>query len=129
MTQNDWVQIIVYFVVLILLVKPLGAFMARVFLGESTFLDRIFKPVERLLYRLAGIDPQLEMDWKIYALSVLLFSVIGILFLYILQRIQGFLPLNPAQLSAVPSALALNTAVSFITNTNWQNYGGESTMS
>ena len=103
--------------------------MARVYEGKSTFLERIFQPVERLLYRLAGIDPGQEMGWKTYAFAMLLFNMLGIFLLYALQRLQGFLPLNPQGFSAVSPDLAFNTAVSFGSNTNWQNYGGESTMS
>ena len=103
--------------------------MARVYEGKSTFLERIFQPVERLLYRLAGIDPGQEMGWKTYAFAMLLFNMLGIFLLYALQRLQGFLPLNPQGFSAVSPDLAFNTAVSFGSNTNWQNYGGESTIS
>jgi K+-transporting ATPase ATPase A chain len=129
MTTIGWLQIIAYFVVLILLVKPVGSYMARVFQGERTFLTPVLAPVERLFYRLAGVSPDAEMDWKVYAIAMLLFSVISVVFLYLLQRLQGVLPLNPQGMGAVPPDLSLNTAVSFVTNTNWQNYGGESTMS
>jgi K+-transporting ATPase ATPase A chain len=129
MTLNGWLQIIVYFVVLLLLVKPVGSFMARVFQGERTFLTPILAPVERFIYRLSGVNPDEEMTWKTYAVALLIFSFFGILLLYLIQRLQGILPLNPTGMGAVPSGLALNTAVSFITNTNWQNYAGESTMS
>jgi K+-transporting ATPase ATPase A chain len=122
-------QILLYFFILLLLVKPLGGYMARVYNGERNFLDRLIKPLEKLVYRLAGIDPSQEMDWKAYASSMLLFSVVGFIFLYVLQRLQHFLPLNPDGTGAVSPALAFNTAVSFVTNTNWQNYGGETTMS
>ncbi len=103
--------------------------MARVFQGEHTFLDPFLRPVERLIYRLGGVDPEFEMDWKLYALTMLIFSAIGFVFLYLLQRIQGILPLNPQAIGAVDPALAFNTAVSFVTNTNWQNYAGEATLS
>ncbi|MCL4560128.1 MAG: potassium-transporting ATPase subunit KdpA [Chloroflexi bacterium] len=129
MTANTWLQFAVYIGVLVLLVKPLGGYMARVYQGERTFLDPVVKPVERLIYRLAGIDPAVEMNWKAYALAVIIFSVVGVIFLYILLRLQGLLPLNPQGFGAVSPALALNTAVSFVSNTNWQNYGGESTLS
>jgi K+-transporting ATPase ATPase A chain len=129
MTVYGWLQIIVYIVVLILLVKPLGLYMAKVYQGEHTFLTSVLAPIERFIYRLAGIHPEEEMDWKVYALAVLLFSVVGFVFLYILQRIQGFLPLNPAGMGANTPDSTLNTAVSFVTNTNWQDYGGETTMS
>jgi K+-transporting ATPase ATPase A chain len=129
MTTIGWLQIIAYFVVLILLVKPVGGYMARVFQGERTFMTPVLAPVERLFYRLAGINPEAEMDWKVYAFAMLLFSAIGVVFLYLLQRLQGLLPLNPQGMGAMAPDLSLNTAVSFVTNTNWQNYGGESTMS
>ena len=129
MTLNGWLQIIVYFVVLLLLVKPVGSFMTRVFQGERTFLTPVLAPVERFIYRLSGVNPDEEMTWKTYAVALLIFSFFGILLLYLIQRLQGILPLNPTGMGAVPSGLALNTAVSFITNTNWQNYAGESTMS
>ena len=129
MTLNGWLQIIVYFVALILLVKPVGSFMAHVFQGERTFLTPVFAPVERFIYQLSGVDAKEEMTWKTYAVALLFFSLFGILLLFLLQRIQGILPLNPTGMGAVPSATAFNTAVSFVTNTNWQNYAGESTMS
>lgn len=129
MALSDYLQIGIYFVVLILLVKPLGLYMARVYQGESTFLDRPIRPVERLFYRLLGIDPQDEMDWKTYALALLVFSALSVLVVYLLQRIQGLLPLNPQKFGATTPDLSFNTAVSFATNTNWQNYGGETTLS
>ena len=129
MTIYGWIQLITYFVVLVLLVKPLGLFMANVYQGKRTFLTPILSPLERLAYRLAGIHAADEMDWKTYAGAVLLFSAMGFIFLYLLQRIQGNLPLNPAGMGAVSPDSALNTAVSFVTNTNWQGYGGETTMS
>lgn len=129
MTVNGWLQIVAYFAVVVLLVKPLGGFMARVYQGEKTFLSPVLAPVERLVYRLAGITPSDEMSWKTYTVAMLLFSLIGFIFLYLLQRLQGFLPLNPMVMGAVSPDLSLNTAVSFITNTNWQNYGGEFTLS
>jgi K+-transporting ATPase ATPase A chain len=101
MIINTWLQIIVFLAALILLVKPLGLFMAKVYQGERTFLTPIFGPLERITYRLAGIHPDDEMDWKTYAGSLLLFSAIGFVFLYLLQRLQGFLPLNPAGMGAV----------------------------
>lgn len=129
MTLNGWLQIIFYFAVLILLVKPVGNFMARVFQGERTFLTPVLAPVERFIYRLSGVDVREEMTWKTYAVALLFFSLFGILLLFLLQRIQGILPLNPTGMGAVPSATAFNTSVSFVTNTNWQNYAGESTLS
>ncbi|MGD0006219.1 MAG: potassium-transporting ATPase subunit KdpA [Anaerolineaceae bacterium] len=129
MTLNGWLQIIFYLVVLVALAKPLGSFMAKVYQGERTFITPVFAPLERLTYRLAGIHPEDEMDWKIYAAAVILFSVIGYIFLYLLQRLQGVLFLNPMSMGAVSPDLSVNTAVSFITNTNWQSYGGETTLS
>jgi K+-transporting ATPase ATPase A chain len=129
MTVNGFLQITLYLIALVLLVKPLGGYMARVYQGERTVLGRVLGPVERLIYRLIGAHPAQEMDWKTYTVAVLLFSLVGILFLYVLQRIQGFLPLNPQGFGAVSPDSSLNTATSFVTNTNWQGYGGESTMS
>jgi K+-transporting ATPase ATPase A chain len=129
MTVNGWMQIAIYFVVLTALVVPLGRFMARVFEGERTFLSPVFRPVEVGLYRLAGVDETREQHWVSYTVAMLLFNAAGFLLVYALQRFQAVMPLNPADMSAVPSDLAFNTAVSFTSNTNWQNYGGESTMS
>ena len=129
MTLNGILQISLYLVVLLLLVKPLGAFMARVFQREKTFLDPVLGPVERLIYRVARIDPANEMDWKENALAMLLFNGIGLLFVYLLQRVQQVLPLNPEGMGPVSADSSFNTAVSFVTNTNWQGYGGETTMS
>ncbi len=129
MTLNGWLQLGLYLVVLIALVKPLGAYMARVYEGQSTWLDRIVGPIERLIYRLGSVKPQAEMSWKTYALAMLLFNLFGLLAVYLLQRVQGVLPLNPQGFSAVSPDSSFNTAVSFVTNTNWQGYGGETTMS
>jgi K+-transporting ATPase ATPase A chain len=129
MTLNGILQISLYLVVLLLLVKPLGAFMARVFQREKTFLDPVLGPLERLIYRLARIDAGNEMDWKENAIAMLLFNAIGFLFVYLLQRVQQVLPLNPEAMGPVSADSAFNTAVSFATNTNWQGYGGETTMS
>lgn len=129
MTINGVLQISIYLVVLILLVKPLGRYMARVYNSERTFLDRLLRPIERLIYRAAGINPSQEMSWKTYAGAMLLFNALGILLLYGLLRLQSVLPLNPQGLGAVSPDLAFNTAVSFGSNTNWQNYGGETTLS
>jgi K+-transporting ATPase ATPase A chain len=129
MTWMGWLQIGIYFVVLVLLVKPLGTYMARVFQGEKTWLSPVIEPLERWIYRISGVHTQEEMNWSTYALALLAFNLVGIVFLYLLQRLQGVLPLNPLHLGAVAPDLALNTAVSFVTNTNWQNYGGESTLS
>src|SRR5512135_217304 len=129
MTLNGLLQLGFYVVVLIALAKPLGAFMARVYDGIPTRLDRIVGPIERLIYRLSGVNPQAEMNWKTYALAMLLFNLFGVIVVYLLQRVQGALPLNPQRLGAVSPDSSFNTAVSFATNTNWQGYGGETTMS
>jgi K+-transporting ATPase ATPase A chain len=129
MTFNSIVQIAIYLIVLILLAKPLGSFMARIYNGERTFLDRILGPVERFIYRLAGVEPGNEMNWKVYAVAMLVFNVLGLVVLYALQRLQHVLPLNPQAMAAVTPDSAFNTAVSFASNTNWQGYGGETTMS
>ena len=129
MNIYSWIQLGFYIVVLLLLAKPLGSFMAKVYQGEHTFLDPILRPVERLIYRLSGVKADEEMDWKVYAIAMLLFNVLGLLAVYALQRFQGFLPLNPQGLGAVTPDSSWNTAVSFATNTNWQGYGGEVTMS
>jgi K+-transporting ATPase ATPase A chain len=125
MTPNSVLQITLYLIVLLALVKPLGLYMARVYEGKITFL----RPVENLLYRLAGVDSTQEMTWKTYAVAVLVFNLFGLLFVYILQRWQGILPLNPQGLGSVAPDLAFNTAVSFASNTNWQAYSGEITLS
>jgi K+-transporting ATPase ATPase A chain len=129
MTFNGILQIVVYLLVLLLLAKPLGAYMARVFQGERTFLDPLLRPVERFMYRLAGINSDEEMDWKENAIAMLLFNFVGFVIVYGLQRLQQFLPLNPQGFGAVSSDSSLNTAVSFATNTNWQGYSGEVTLS
>ena len=129
MTINGWLQIAFYFVVLTALVVPLGRFMARVFEGERTFLSPVLRPVESVLYRLGGVDERREQDWITYTVAMLLFNAAGFLIVYGLMRLQALLPLNPADMSAVAPDLTFNTAVSFTTNTNWQNYGGESTLS
>ncbi|HXX38816.1 MAG TPA: potassium-transporting ATPase subunit KdpA [bacterium] len=129
MTDIGIARILVFLVVLFLLVKPLGTYMARVYEGERTFLDRLVKPLERWLYRLCSINPQEDMSWSTYATAVVLFSVVGMLLLYAFQRLQAVLPFNPAGMTAVDPSLAFNTAASFTTNTNWQSYGGETTMS
>jgi K+-transporting ATPase ATPase A chain len=129
MIPNSWLQLVLYLAVLLLLAKPLGIFMARVYQGERTFLHPILQPVERLIYRVIGTSPEAEMDWKRYAVAMLLFNMFGLLAAYLLQRLQGFLPLNPQGLGAVTPDSSWNTAVSFASNTNWQGYGGEVTMS
>ena len=129
MSIMSWLQFPLYIVVLLISIKPLGLYMARVYQGERSFLSPIILPVEKFIFKLAGVKPDDEMTWKTYALSVLLFNLVGFFFLYILLRIQHVLPLNPQALGAVSPELAFNTAVSFVSNTNWQNYGGETTMS
>jgi K+-transporting ATPase ATPase A chain len=122
-------QITIYLAVLILLVKPLGGYIARVYEGERTPLDRVLGPVERLIYHLAGVDPVQEMDWKVYTVAMLLINLVGLLVVYALQRFQQLMPLNPQGMAAVTPDSSFNTAVSFASNTNWQGYGGETTMS
>ncbi|WP_019906477.1 potassium-transporting ATPase subunit KdpA [Methylobacterium sp. 77] len=129
MSLNGWIQIALFGAVVLALVKPLGGYMTRVFSGERTFLSPVIAPMERGLYRLAGIDRAQEQHWLAYAGAMLLFHVFGFLALYGLLRVQDVLPLNPAGQGAVAPDLAFNTAVSFITNTNWQSYGGETTLS
>ncbi|UVK50683.1 potassium-transporting ATPase subunit KdpA [Mesorhizobium sp. AR02] len=129
MTLNGWIQILAYCVVVVLLVKPLGGYMYRVFNGDRTFLSPILGPVERALYRISGTSEREEQHWTVYAAGIIFFSLASFLVLYVLQRLQGVLPYNPAGMAAVEQNLSFNTAVSFVTNTNWQNYGGESTMS
>ena len=129
MTGQGLLQLVLYVGVLVLLVKPLGGFMASVYEGKRTFLSPVLGPVERVIYRVAGIDPNADSDWKRYALAVLLFNFIGFIVVYLLQRLQGVLPLNPQDFGAVSPDSSFNTAVSFATNTNWQGYVGETTMS
>ncbi|BFI95361.1 MAG: potassium-transporting ATPase subunit KdpA [Rhodanobacter sp.] len=129
MTSNDIVQLSLYMAVLLLLVKPLGGYMAGVFADAPNRVVRFGAPVERALYRLCGIDPAEDMGWKRYALAMLVFNMLGLLAVYALQRLQQWLPLNPQHLGAVSPDSAMNTAISFATNTNWQGYGGETTMS
>jgi K+-transporting ATPase ATPase A chain len=123
------IQIVLFLSVVLLLVKPLGWYMTRVYENKPCGLDRILGPVERAIYRLCGVNPANEMGWKRYTVAMLAFNAAGFIVLYALMRLQGFLPLNPQHFPAVPSDMAFNTAVSFITNTNWQAYGGETTMS
>ena len=129
MTANGWFQIGFYLVVLIAITKPMGVYMTRVFSREKTLLDPVLRPIERLLYRLTGVDESREMDWKEYTIAMLLFSSVSMLLLYLIERVQLWLPLNPQKFANVPSTLAWGTAASFTTNTNWQAYSGESTMS
>jgi potassium-transporting ATPase potassium-binding subunit len=130
MTLNGWLQVVAFLGLIFAVTKPLGVFMARVFSRERTFLDPVLRPIERLLYRVTGVDETHEMRWTEYATAMLMFSAVSMLLLYLIQRIQGILPFNPQHFGAVtPEHLAFNTAASFTTNTNWQAYSGETTMS
>jgi potassium-transporting ATPase potassium-binding subunit len=129
MTAAGWAQLIALIVLIAVTAPLLGRYMANVYEGGPSRLDRVFAPVERLVYRFCRIDPEREQRWNIYALSVLAFSVVGFLLLYLMQRVQSGLPFNPTDMANVAPALSMNTAVSFMTNTNWQNYGGEATLS
>jgi K+-transporting ATPase ATPase A chain len=129
MTPNGWTQVALYVVLLTAIAVPLGEFMADVLEGRRTFLTPVLGGLERWCSRLAGVNPDEEMDWKRYAAAMLAFNLVGLVVVYALQRLQGLLPLNPDHLGAVPGHSAFNTAISFATNTNWQGYGGESTMS
>src|ERR1700726_405781 len=130
MTINGWLQIFVFLGLIFAVTKPLGVFMTRVFAREHTFLDPVLRPIERMLYRVTGVDETHEMRWTEYGTAMLLFSAVSMLALYLIQRIQGVLPFNPQDLGAgAPEHLAFNTAASFTTNTNWQAYSGETTMS
>ncbi|HLL26894.1 MAG TPA: potassium-transporting ATPase subunit KdpA [Xanthobacteraceae bacterium] len=129
MTVIGWVQILLYSAIVLASVKPFGGYMTRVFAGERTFLTPVLRPIEVALYRIGGVDEKSEQHWTTYTVAMLLFHIGGFLILYVLMRAQALLPFNPAEQSAVAEDLSFNTAVSFITNTNWQNYGGESTMS
>jgi potassium-transporting ATPase potassium-binding subunit len=128
MTANGYLQLAFYVIVLLALAKPLGAYMARVYEGKRLALERVLGWLERLIYRLCGVQSGEEMDWKAYAVTMLLFNLLGMLAVYLLQRVQGVLPLNPQGFGAVSADSSFNTAASFATNTNWQGYGGESTM-
>ena len=129
MLSNSIIQLAVYFVLVTAISVPLGLYMARVFSHERTLLDPVLRPLERLIYKLCGINPEVEMGWAGYAISMLAFSLVSMIFLYALQRLQFYLPLNPQGLAGVPPGLAFNTAASFTTNTNWQAYSGEQTLS
>ncbi|MEA2895479.1 MAG: potassium-transporting ATPase potassium-binding subunit [Bradyrhizobium sp.] len=129
MTLVGWIQILLYCAIVVALAKPLGGYMTRVFNGERTLLSPLLRPVEAGLYRIGGVDEQREQHWLTYTVAMLLFHVGGFVILYTVMRLQAVLPFNPAEQSAVAPDLSFNTAISFITNTNWQNYGGESTMS
>jgi K+-transporting ATPase ATPase A chain len=129
MTVNGWFQILLFLGIILAITRPVGVYLARVFSAETTFLDPVLRPVERLVYRLTAVDEQQEMKWTEYGISMLLFSAVSMLLLYVMMRIQPYLPWNPQKFGAVPPDLAFNTAASFTTNTNWQAYSGESTMS
>jgi potassium-transporting ATPase potassium-binding subunit len=130
MTANGWFQILFFLALIFLVTKPMGVFMAKVFNRERTFMDPVLRPIEKLLYRVTGVEENHEMRWTEYAVSMLSFSLVSMLVLYLMERVQGFLPFNPQKFGAVsPAHLAFNTAASFTTNTNWQNYSGETTMS
>jgi potassium-transporting ATPase potassium-binding subunit len=129
MTGNGWLQILIFFALVLAVTKPLGVFMARLFSGERTFLHRLLRPVEQLLYRVTGVTEAHEMHWTEYAGAMLWFSLVSMLVLYAIQRLQNFLPFNPNNFPALSPHLAFNTAASFTTNTNWQSYSGEATMS
>ena len=129
MTLNGWLQILFFLLAVFVVTPPLGGFMARVFTGQKTWLDPLLRPVERLVYRLTGVNEKHQMRWTEYATALLMFSIVSMLVLYAMQRLQHILPFNPQGFGPVAPALAFNTAVSFTTNTNWQAYGGETTMS
>ncbi|MBS0539085.1 MAG: potassium-transporting ATPase subunit KdpA [Proteobacteria bacterium] len=129
MTVNGWLQIALFGALIVLLTKPLGGYMTKVFAGERTALSPVLRPLERLFYRVSGVDERTDQHWVAYAVSMLLFSLVGYVSLYALQRLQAFLPFNPAGQTAVEEGLAFNTAMSFVTNTNWQSYVPEATMS
>src|SRR5260370_3277497 len=129
MTAIGWIQIFLYCAIIVALVKPLGADMTRVFNGERTFLSPILRPVEAGLYWVGGVDEKREQHWLTYTVAMLLFHVGGVLIIYALMRLQAVLPFNPAEQSALAEGLSFHTAISFITNTNWHDYGGEITVS
>src|SRR3989440_2299161 len=128
MTISGWIQIALFSVIVILVARPFGAYMTRVFNGEPTFLSPVLRPIERAVYLCCGVDEKEEQHWLTYAVAVLLFSVAGFLILYALQRLQWYLPFNPQDQTGVEQSLAFNTSVSFISNTNWQSYVPETTM-
>jgi len=129
MTIDGWVQIALFSVIVILITRPLGGYMTRVFAGKRSFLSPVLRPVERAVYWCCGVDEQEEQHWLTYAVAVLLFSVVGFLTLYALQRLQWYLPFNPQEQTGIEPSSAFNTSVSFVTNTNWQSYVPEATMS
>src|SRR5690349_13944716 len=128
-TFNGVAQIVVFFLLMLLITKPMGLYMNAVFAGRRTWLSPVLRPVERAIYWVSGVDEEEEQDWKIYTVAMLLFSTAGMLLLYGIERLQNSLPLNPQGQVGVDPVLAFNTAASFTTNTNWQNYAGETTMS
>jgi K+-transporting ATPase ATPase A chain len=129
MTANGWIQIAIFSLIVLLITRPLGGYMTRVFEGEPTFLSPLLRPLERLIYGLSGVREDEDQHWTIYAVAMLLFSLAGFITLYVLQRLQAVLPFNPQHLPAIGEHLALNTSISFISNTNWQSYTPETTMS
>src|SRR6204780_845077 len=129
MTANGWLQIFLFLLVIFAVAKPAGLFMTRVFAREKTWLDPLLRPFERLLYKVTGVDEKREMRWTEYAIALLLFSGVSMIVLYLIQRFQAWLTWNPQHLANVAPDLAFNTAASFTTNTNWQAYSGETTMS
>ncbi|HUZ00174.1 MAG TPA: potassium-transporting ATPase subunit KdpA, partial [Thermomicrobiaceae bacterium] len=129
MTVYGWLQVAALFLIVLALTRPVGAYMARVFSGERTLLGPVLGPVERAIYRISGVNPEKEQGWLGYTVAVLVFTLFGILTTYLIERLQGVLPFNPQHLAGVNPDLAFNTAVSFNTNTNWQNYVPEATMS
>src|SRR5262249_433965 len=128
MNGNDFLQALIFMVVLIALAKPLGLFMARVYEGKIPAIVRWLSPIERIIYRICGIREEEEMNWKVYAGTFLLFNMLSLVVVYAIQRMQTLLPLNPMDMKAVSADSSFNTAVSFATNTNWQGYGGETPM-
>jgi len=129
MTTNGWIQIAVFAIIIVALAKPIGRYMTDVFMGDRTILSPVLQPLEIGFYRISGVDERSEQHWVSYAIAMLLFSLAGMILLYALQRLQNLLPFNPQDMAALTPDLAFNTAASFTTNTNWQSYGGESTMS
>src|SRR5579872_6553972 len=129
MTLNGWFQIALFSAIIIVLTRPFGGYMTRVFNGERTILSPILRPLERAIYWCCGVDERNEQHWLTYTVAMLLFSITGFVSLYALLRLQAVLPFNPQDQAAVPADLAFNTSVSFVTNTNWQNYGGEGALS